>query len=67
MLLAMLHYTLVRRVTSRGARFKLRVPAEYARFVGIHRTSIINLDFVREFKPIGGGDYRVSFGTAEPD
>jgi len=29
------------------------------RFVRIHRSSIINLDFVNEFKPIWSGDYRV--------
>ena len=30
------------------------------RFVRIHRSSIINLDFVSEFQPIWSGDYRVS-------
>ena len=30
------------------------------KFVRIHRSSIINLDFVNEFKPIASGDYRVS-------
>jgi two-component system, LytTR family, response regulator len=30
------------------------------KFVRIHRSSIINLDFVSEFKPIWSGDYRVS-------
>jgi len=30
------------------------------KFVRIHRSSIVNLDFVNEFKPIWSGDYKVS-------
>jgi LytTr DNA-binding domain len=30
------------------------------KFVRIHRSSIINLDFLNEFEPIASGDYRVS-------
>jgi two-component system, LytTR family, response regulator len=29
------------------------------RFVRIHRSTIVNLDFIRELRPLWGGDYRV--------
>ena len=29
------------------------------RFARIHRSAIVNLDFIRELRPMWGGDYRV--------
>jgi two-component system LytT family response regulator len=29
------------------------------RFARIHRSAIVNLDFIRELRPLWGGDYRV--------
>jgi two-component system LytT family response regulator len=33
-----------------------RAPRRFAR---IHRSAIVNLDFIRELNPMWGGDYRV--------